>query len=62
MGDIMTVSSDKVRITVWMDQSVKNELKRQAKASGVNVSAYVSMLVSERAREERMAGIVSANA
>lgn len=41
-------STDKERMTLWLDRSIKDELKRQAKSSGVSVSAYVSMLVSLR--------------
>lgn len=41
--------SDKERLTLWLTPSIKDELKRQAKSVGVSASAYVSVLVSERA-------------
>lgn len=44
----MDNTTDKERMTLWLDRSIKDELKRQAKASGVSVSAYISMLVSLR--------------
>lgn len=47
-GDAVENANDKERMTLWLDRSIKDELKRQAKSSGVSVSAYVSMLVSLR--------------
>lgn len=44
----MDEKKDKERMTLWLDRSIKNELKQQAKSSGVSVSAYISMLVSLR--------------
>lgn len=44
----------KKRMTLYLDQHVKDELKRQAKDCGVSVSAYVSMIVmSKRERVEQ---------
>lgn len=47
-GGMVENSTDKERMTLWLDRSIKDELKRQAKNSGVSVSAFVSMLVSMR--------------
>lgn len=40
--------SDKVRLTLNVAPSVKDELKRQAKDLGVSPSAYIAVLVGER--------------
>lgn len=49
----MEIPAKKERLTLYIDSAVKEELKRQAKESGVSASALVSMLISERAREDR---------
>jgi len=41
----------KERMTLWLDKAIKEELKNQAKSSGVSVSAYISMLTSMRRAE-----------
>lgn len=42
-------SGDKVRLTLWVKPEIKEELKSQASKAGVSASAYVSVIVSERA-------------
>lgn len=49
----MSEIDEKERMTLWVNKAVKDELKKQAKESGVSASAYISMLVSERKRVER---------
>lgn len=44
-----TEASDKVRLTLWVKPEIKEELKNQASKAGVSASAYVSVIVSERA-------------
>lgn len=46
-----TNTTDKVRMTLLLKSEVKEELKKQAKELGVSPSAYVSVLVSERAKK-----------
>lgn len=48
----MEKETQKERMTLWLDSTIKDELKRQAKSNGVSVSAYVSMLVSLRRDNE----------
>lgn len=47
------MDSEKSRLTLWMDKNVKTELKNQARENGVSASAYISMLVMERAKEAK---------
>lgn len=45
-------ASEKARLTLWVDESVKEELKTQARALGVSASALVSVLVKSGAVEK----------
>lgn len=47
------VQDKKSRLTLWMSDSVKDELKKQARENGVSASAYISMLISERRRSQK---------
>ena len=40
--------SERVRLTLRLTPAVRDELKRQARLTGVSPSAYVSVLVNER--------------
>jgi hypothetical protein len=44
--------NEKSRLTLYVDQNVKDELKKQAREHGVSASAYVSMIVMQ-ARDKR---------
>lgn len=46
-------SEDKKRMTLYLDERVKDELKKQAREHGVSASAYVSMLVMSKRDESR---------
>lgn len=48
-----STENEKSRLTLWMAKNVKDELKRQAKNSGVSPSAYLSMIIMERKRQEQ---------
>ena len=43
---------EKVRLTLWLEPSVRDSLKAQAASLGVSASAYVSVLVGERMKDE----------
>lgn len=43
---------EKVRLTLWLEPSVRDALKAQAASLGVSASAYVSVLVGERIKGE----------
>lgn len=44
-------ASDKVRLTLWLKPEIRDELKRRAKAAGVSASAYISVMMNERAEK-----------
>jgi predicted HicB family RNase H-like nuclease len=52
MAEIEAQEQPKERMTLWLDKSVKDELKKQAKETGVSVSAYVSFFVAQQKRDK----------